>query len=113
MSDAPTIQFKKPLNKMTAVELRKLVGDQIPQISGAAGMAKDALIAAVKEALGTVPDADGKTANPYKPQISAMKKSIRGLRVDKKDSDDRKKREEIRKKINKIKKRTRRLAKAA
>lgn len=116
MSDVIEISWddlglKKPLDKMTAKELRQLAMDKLPQITGASSMSKEELVARIKELFG-ISDDEGKTVSPYKKQISALKKEIKDLRARKAEIDGRKEREYIRRKINKLKKRTRRLAAA-
>jgi len=105
-----SLGLKKPLDKMTAKELRELVMSKIPQITGASGMTKEALLPAIKDVLG-IKEEDG-GANPYKDQILATKRTIRELRGQKPEAGTRKAKEILRRKINKLKKRTRRLAKA-
>lgn len=105
-----SLGLKKPLDKMTAKELRELVMAKIPQITGATGMAKEALLPAIKEVLGIKEEEGG--ANPYKDQILGIKKSIRDLRGKKVEAGTRKDKGILRRKINKLKKRSRRLAKA-
>lgn len=100
----------KPLDKMTAKELRALCLAKIPAIVGASGMAKDELVTRIKELFGIGDDEGG--VSPYKDQILALKKEIRELRVQKESIEGRKDREALRRKINKLKKRTRRLANA-
>ena len=48
MSEEIKLELKKPLDKMTAKELRQLAIDQIPQITGASGMDREQLLAAIK-----------------------------------------------------------------
>lgn len=105
-----SLGLSKPLDKMTAKELRQLVMDKIPQITGASGMGKEELVAAIKEVFGIV-DEEG-AVSPYKKQISGIKKDIAGLREERLQASSRKDREILRKKINKLKKRSRRLARA-
>ncbi len=114
MSEETNIVLKKPLDKMTAKELRELCISKIPQISGASGMDKDALVAAVREALGFSTDKDHKGPSPYKEQIWELKRQVRTLRAEKNQlpSTQRKDRDQLRRKINFLKKRTRRLASA-
>jgi hypothetical protein len=104
------LDIKKPLDKMTAKELRQLVIDQIPQITGASGMGKDELLAAIKEVLGIGEEEGG--VSPYKEQILGMKREIKDLRAKKDEATDRQQRSRLRKRINKLKKRTRRMARA-
>ncbi len=106
-----SLELKKPLEKLTAKEMRELVIDKLPMITGASGMDKDDLLARIKEVLG-IEDDDENKVNPYKAQIQTLKKEIRDLRSKKTEIESRKEREIIRRKINKLKKRTRRLAAA-
>ncbi len=101
--------LKKPLDKMTAKELRELVIEKLPMITGASGMGKDEIITAIKEAFGMT-DEEGTKVSPYKAHITELKKEIKSLRVDKAGTETRKDRCILRRKINKLKKRTRRLA---
>jgi hypothetical protein len=103
-----TLELKKPLDKMTAKELRQLAMDQIPQITGASGMTKEELVTRIKE-IFNIKDEEG-GASPYKDQILKMKHEIRTLREEKGQTQDRAKRNRIRRKIHGLKKRTRRLA---
>jgi len=114
MAEELNIELKKPLDKMTAKELRQLAMDKIPQVVGASGMAKEELLASIKEALG-ITDGDEKRENPYREQVLALKRQIRELRAEKEalTKDKRKERDTARRKINKLKKRTRRLAAAS
>ncbi|MDK2955062.1 MAG: hypothetical protein PWQ57_558 [Desulfovibrionales bacterium] len=104
-----SLNLKKPLDKMTAKELRQLALEKFPNIVGASGMGKDDLVAQMKDTLGIVDDGEG-GVSPYKDQIHSLKRQIRGLREDRLKLTVRKEREYIRRKINKLKKRTRRLA---
>lgn len=114
MSEPSDIVLKKPLDKMTAKELRELCISKIPQITGASGMDKESLVVAIKEALGFSTDDDSKGTSPYKEQIWGLKRQVRALRGerDQLPPDNRKDRDHLRRKINKLKKRTRRLAAA-
>ncbi|MGE4297797.1 MAG: hypothetical protein AB7E47_07195 [Desulfovibrionaceae bacterium] len=106
-----SLGLKKSLDKMTAKELRDVVINKLPMITGATGMSKEELVPAIKEVLGIVDDGENKVS-PYKAQIGTLKRTIKGLRADRVSASTRKDREIIRKKINKLKKRTRRLAAA-
>lgn len=114
MSEPSNIVLKKPLDKMTAKELRELCTNNIPQITGASGMDKETLVAAVKEALGFRTDEGKKRPSPYKEQIWALKRQVRVLRKEKDQipTSQRQNRDRMRRKINLLKKRTRRLASA-
>lgn len=115
MSEVKEISFDelgltKPLEKMTAKELRELCVAKLPMITGASSQSKEELIGKIKEVFG-MSDEEG-AVSPYKDQIFAIKREIRELRVKKDEISDRAQREYIRRKINKLKKRTRRLARA-
>jgi hypothetical protein len=115
MSEGLQLDLKKPLDKMTAKELRELVLKQIPQITGASGLGKDELLVQIKEVLG-IGNEEGTKATPYKTKILSMKGKMRALRAKRTEvagDDVRKQKEILRRQINKLKKRTRRLAKAS
>ncbi len=103
--------LKKPLDKMTAKELRDLVVAKLPMITGVSGMGKEEIVKAIKDAFG-MSDEDGAKVSPYKAQIGQLKKAIREMRVQKAEVESKKERDILRRKINKLKKRTRRLAAA-
>jgi hypothetical protein len=105
-----SLGLTKPLDKMTAKELRAMIVAKIPSIVGASGMQKDELVKAVKDVFGIVDEEGG--ISPYKDQIFSMKKKIREMRVAKGTVEARAERTQLRRKINKLKKRTRRLARA-
>jgi len=103
------VEFKKPLDKMTAKELRELAINQLPMITGASGMTKEELLAKIKEVLG-LSEEDGKSNAVYKKQIQEIKKQIKKLRELRLQTQDRAKREIYRKKVHRLKRLTRRLA---
>lgn len=105
-----SLGLTKPLDKMTAKELRALCVEKIPAIVGASGMAKEELVAKIKELFGIEDEEGG--VSPYKDQILTLKGQIKELRVQKEKVEGRRERDIIRRKINKLKKRTRRLARA-
>jgi serine/threonine-protein kinase RIO1 len=106
-----SLGLTKPLDKMTAKELRQLVvAKKIPSIVGASGMQKEELVTAIKGVFG-IKDEEG-AVSPYKDQIFTLKKTIRTMRVEKVAVESRKDRSQLRRKINKLKKRTRRLSRA-
>ncbi|MFW5731011.1 MAG: hypothetical protein ACOCV7_05125 [Desulfonatronovibrionaceae bacterium] len=111
MSDEINLELKKPLNKMTAKELRQLAMEKIPQITGASGMDKDSLLEAIKEVLG-ITDEEGSTKKAYQEQIKSLKLKIKELQAKKLDlpKTEKKARESLRKQIHRLKKRTRRLS---
>jgi cell division protein FtsX len=111
VSEEIKIELKKPLEKMTAKELRQLVIEQIPQITGASGMTKEELLANIKEVLG-ITEEEGKSNAMYKSKIRELKQKIRELKAAKLEAKSNKEREIIRKKIHRLKRQTRRLASA-
>ena len=111
MSDEIKLELKKPLDKMTAKELRQLAMDQLPQVTGASGMDKETLLASIKEVLGITED-EGSKGKAYQEQIKSLKKKIKELQAEKLELPKSEKglRQTLRKKIHTLKKRTRRLS---
>ncbi len=105
-----SLNLKKPLEKMTAKELRELAIDKIPQITGASGMDKDELLEAIKEVLGIAEEEYKGTK--YKEQILATKRQIKELRAQKTNipTGHRKERDKLRKQIKQLKRKTRKMA---
>jgi len=109
----------KPLDKMTVKELRE-VAKEIPEITGAHGMIKADLLAAIKEAQGITdsPKDEPKTASKAKPRktdlsVKSLKKAIRALRQKQAQAisaDDKKMAAIYRRKISRLKKKTRQAA---
>jgi hypothetical protein len=99
---------EKPLEKMTAKELRE-VGKQIPEITGVYGMNKAELISAIKQARG-IPEATGKKADT---QVREIKKKIKKLKTEQEaaiEAKDNKMADIYRGRILRLKKKTRRAA---
>ncbi|RQD56237.1 MAG: hypothetical protein D5R98_10185 [Desulfonatronovibrio sp. MSAO_Bac4] len=111
MSDDLNLDLKKPLDRMTAKELRQLVMDKIPQISGASGMDKETLLSSIKEVMG-ITDEEGSAGKAYKEQVKNLKKKIKDLQAKKLElpKTETNARQALRKKIHALKKRTRRLS---
>lgn len=113
-------QAEKPLDKMTVVELREVVKEEIPDTTGVAGMKKDELLAAIKEARGIKEETPAKkkkkvkTAGPKKVMtVREMKLEIIRLRAEQevlRQEKDKKKLAIIRRRINRLKKMTRKAA---
>ncbi len=106
-----SLNLKKPLDKMTAKELRELSIDKFPQIVGASGMGKDELLVQIKEVLGIAEEGSGR--NPYKEQIAGCKRTIKDLRNKKQElsgTEVKREKDALRKKIKKMKRLTRRLS---
>ena len=99
-------QKEKPLEKMTATELRE-VAKKIPEIVGASGMNKPELISAIKKARGIEEPVKKKSRD-----IRKLKKQINNLRkeYETKLKDDDEMAAIWRRKILRLKKKTRRFA---
>lgn len=98
---------EKPLEKMTAKELRE-VAKEIPQITGVHGMNKTELIAAIKDARGIVEEKKKSDAS-----VRDLKLKIKSLKADRDaalEAKDKKKAGIYRRKISRLKKKTRRAA---
>ena len=108
---------EKPLDKMTAIELRE-IAVEIPGVTGAHAMKKEQLLEVIKDARGLkdeAPAKEGKKKKAPKASVStkALKKQIFLLKEKKKearDARDRKKVEIFRRRINRLKKQTRKVA---
>jgi hypothetical protein len=100
---------EKPLDKMTATELRKYALD-LGEIVGVHGMNKEELLGAIKKVKG-IKD-EGKSAE--KVSMRDLKEKAREMRAKKQEAvavgEPRKQIEILRKKANRLKKRTRRAA---
>ena len=98
---------EKPLEKMTAKELRE-VAKEIPQITGVHGMNKAELISTIKEARGIVEEKQKSDAS-----VRNLKLKIKSLKADRDaalEAKDKKKAGIYRRKISRLKKKTRRAA---
>lgn len=107
---------EKPLDKMTAKELREMALE-IPGITGAHAMKKEELLAAIKEAKGIVDEGPEKKkrkkAATKEYSIGELKSKIGQLMDEKKNlppETDRKKRTILRRRVNRLKKQTRKVA---
>ena len=99
---------EKPLEKMTAKELRE-IGKQIPEITGVYGMNKAELISAIKRARGI----EEETRTTSDASVREIKKKIKALKADREkalNSNDKKMADIYRRRITKLKKKTRRAA---
>ena len=98
---------EKPLDKMTAKELRE-VAKEIPQITGVHGMNKAELISAIKKSRGIVEEKKKSDAS-----VRDLKLKIKALKAERdatRESLDRKKASIYRRRISRLKKKTRRAA---
>ena len=110
-------EIGKPLEKMTAIELRE-VAMRIPEISGASAMKKEELLAVIKQAWGIVDEEEtvvkkkeirpGVTVKDLKEKVARFKEEKAAARK----ADDRRKVDILRRRINRTKKKTRKAARA-
>lgn len=109
---------EKPLDRMTATELREMALG-IPEITGAHAMKKEQLLEAIKKAKGIEDEKPvkkkGKEALKQEVSIKELKEKIVLFKEEKKAarlSRDKKKVDVLRRRINRLKKRTRKVAQA-
>ncbi len=101
---------EKPLDKMTAKELREVAAD-IPEIIGVHGMNKEELLSGIKEARGIAVDKSSKKKKSG--ELRELKKKIKALKVKRQaalETSDRKMATIYRRRISRLKKRTHRAA---
>lgn len=99
---------EKPLEKMTAKELREMA-KEIPEVTGVHGMNKAELIGVIKTARGIVDDKKTQTNG----SVREIKKKIRAFKRERRsaiENDDRKKSVIYRRRISRLKRRTRKAA---
>ena len=99
---------EKPLEKMTAKELRE-VAKGIPEITGVHGMNKDELISAIKASRGIVEEKKVRKDS----SVREIKQRIRALKSERDSAiaaNDREKSAVYRRRISRLKKRTRKAA---
>jgi len=111
-------QSEKPLDKMTAKELRE-IALEIPGISGVHAMKKEHLLQAIKEARGIreeePPKKRKKKAAKAEVSVKDLKKKIAELKKEKEEARlkrDKRKVDVLRRRINRMKKRTKKAAQA-
>ena len=112
--------LEKPLEKMTATELREFVlSKNLEGLTGVHAMKKEELLKAVKEALGIKEEAPaGKPKRPEAKKalnVKELKAKIGQLKDQKKEalsSKEKKKAGVLRRRINRLKKQAKRVAKA-
>ena len=98
---------EKPLEKMTAKELRELA-KSVPDITGASGMNKSELISEIKRSRGIEEDAPKKGGSARE-----IKQTIKALKIEQEkalEAEDEKMAAIYQKKIIRLKKKSRRLA---
>ena len=99
---------EKPLEKMTAKELRE-IGKEIPEITGVYGMNKVELVSAIKKARGITEDLTKKTDS----SVREIKRKVKALKADREaalNDNDHKMAKIYRRRLTKLKKKTRRAA---
>jgi hypothetical protein len=111
---------EKPLDKMTAIELREFVlTKKLEGLTGVHAMKKEELLKAVKEAMGIKDEAPAKKGKRLEVKkelnVKELKQKIAQFKDLKKEavsSKDKKKASVLRRRINRLKKRTKGVAKA-
>jgi hypothetical protein len=106
-----TAEKEKPLDKMTALELRD-IARKIPGVDGVHAMKKQQLLEVVKKARG-IEDEEPAKKIAKEIDVKALKEKIARLKVEKaaaREAKDRQKVDVIRRRINRLKKRTRKAA---
>ncbi len=99
---------EKPLEKMTATELRD-IAKEIPEVAGVHGMNKPELLSAIKKSRG-IEDGPGKK---HSNSVRLLKKKIKSLKAQRKKAlqgEDAKMAAIYRRRITRTKKKTRRAA---
>ncbi|MFH1981085.1 MAG: Rho termination factor N-terminal domain-containing protein [Pseudomonadota bacterium] len=107
MAGKKKVEKEKPLEKMTAKELREVAKD-IDGIVGVHGMNKDELVSEIKKVRGIA-----ETAKAVKADMRGVKKKIRTLKAEREkalSADDKKMAAIYRRRISRLKKQTRRAA---
>ncbi len=99
----------KPLEKMTAKELREMA-KEIPDITGAHGMNKEELIAAIKKAKGIKDDKPRKASAVSVRVLKAKIKELKKKREEYLAENNRRMADICRRRISRLKKKTRRAA---
>jgi len=99
---------EKPLEKMTAKELRELALT-IPEISGVHGMNKEEVLAAIKKARG-IAAAPVKKGDRSVRQLKEKIKELRAKKIEASGQENKKLTDRLRRRINLLKKKTRRAA---
>ena len=113
-------KLEKPLDKMTATELREFaLSKKLEGLTGVHAMKKEELLKAIKEALGIKEEEPAKKGKPVgeKRQVNVkeIKQKIVQLKQQKQEaisSQDKKKASILRRRINRLKKQTKKLAQA-
>ncbi len=110
MASKKKAEKEKPLDKMTAKELRE-VAAEIPEIIGVHGMNKEELLTGIKKARGIADDKPGKKKKSG--ELRELKKKIKAFKVKRQaalEASDKKMATIYRRRISRLKKRTHRAA---
>jgi hypothetical protein len=99
---------EKPLEKMTATELRE-IAKETPGITGAHGMNKAELVAEIKKARG-IEDTDNRKKSASVREVKAKIKALKEKRAAALEADDRRLATIYKRQISRLKSRTRRAA---
>jgi hypothetical protein len=113
----PTVpEFKKPLAKMTAVELKE-VAVEIPGAVGVTAMLKADLLSLIREYYGLEDEAATKKKKVKKVKVKATVKELkakiielRGKKQEVRETGDPKQIDALRRRLNRLKKQTRKAA---
>ncbi|PIP42579.1 MAG: Rho termination protein [Desulfobacterales bacterium CG23_combo_of_CG06-09_8_20_14_all_51_8] len=97
---------EKPIEKMTATELRE-VAKGLPDITGAHGMNKAELLTAIRKAKGIAETGSKKRSDTYVREVKAKIKELQKQRIEIKAQNNRKKLDIYRRRISRLKKQTR------
>lgn len=116
-AQTPSVTLEKPLDKMTAKELRE-IALEIPDVTGVHAMKKEELLGIIKDHLG-IKDEDGArkaravakaTRSPH--ELKAQIVSLRHAKEEAQGARDRRGVRILRRRINRLKKMTRKAARA-
>ena len=99
---------EKPLDRMTAKELRE-VALKIPEITGVHSMNKPELLATIKKARG-IEEETTKKSDVSVREIKKKIQELKALRAEAAESKDKAKAKILRRRISRLKKKTRRAA---
>jgi predicted ATPase len=100
---------EKPLEKMTATELRQMAAD-IPEITGASGMNKAELIKEIKSAKGIEDKGGGRKSKVSMRDLKKRIKELKEKRQEMREADDKKMAAIYRRRLSRLKKKTRKAA---
>lgn len=100
---------EKPLEKMTATELRE-IARELPDVTGASGMNKAELLAVIKKARGIEDTGRKKQSNVSVREIKAKIRELKKRRQALVEQNDKKMADICRRRISRLKKKTRRVA---